>query len=41
MTRTGPNDASGVVWAIGEYLFCVYYILTNVLDIYSCNLQIM
>jgi hypothetical protein len=21
MTRTGPNDASGVVWAIGEYFF--------------------
>ena len=21
MTRTGPNDASGVVWAIGEFYY--------------------
>ena len=33
-TRKGPNNASGVVWAIGEfslYFFRVFYILTNVI----------
>ena len=35
MTKTGPNDASGVVWALGMffyYLFFMFiYIPTNVL----------
>ena len=43
MTRTGPNDARRVVWAIGEfltYLFHVFFnILTNVLFTYSRNIQ--
>ena len=45
MMRTGPNDASGVVWAIGEFFppfpSCFLYILIIVLYIYSCNLQNM
>jgi hypothetical protein len=30
-TKTGPNDASGVVWAIGTSFFFrhVFYVLTN------------
>ena len=42
MKRTGPNDASGVVWAIGEFFmisFVFFYILTNVLFTYSRNIQ--
>ena len=43
MTRTGPNDARRVVWAIGEffiYLFRAFFnILTKVLFTYSCNLS--
>ena len=34
--ENGPNDAFGVVWAIGEsflILFCFLYILTDVLYI--------
>ena len=37
MTRTGPNDVSGVVWAIGEFFLlfsisCFFFnILTKVL----------
>ena len=27
----GPNDASGVVWALGEYFFMFFLILTNTL----------
>ena len=41
MKRTGPNDASGVVWAIGEFFihsFVFFIILTNDLFTYSCNL---
>ena len=36
MTRTGPNDASGVVWAIGEFfsIYFVFLILTIVLIVY-------
>ena len=25
MTKTGPNDASGVVWAISKFFFIFYY----------------
>jgi len=35
MTRTGPNDARQIVWAISEffyYFFRVFYILNNVLE---------
>ena len=42
MTRTGPNDARRVVWAIGEffkYISLCFYILTNILSTYRCNLQ--
>jgi hypothetical protein len=34
MMRTGPNDASGVVWALGKFLKFIYsffLILMNVL----------
>jgi amino acid permease len=24
MTKTGPNDASGVVWALGEFFFSIF-----------------
>ena len=40
----GPNDASGVVWAIGEFLmisFMFFYILINVLFTYSRNIWSM
>ena len=40
-TRTGPNDTSGVVWAISEFFFLIpscYCILTNALSNYRCNL---
>ena len=41
MTRTGPNDARHVVWAIGElyiYILCVFYILSKY---FRCILQSM
>ena len=30
-TKTGPNDARRVVWALGMSLFllCIFYLLTN------------
>ena len=40
-TKMGPNDASGVVWALSEYFFkflCFFLILTNVL-LYICVLK--
>ena len=24
-TRTGPNDASGVVWALGDFLYFTFF----------------
>ena len=35
MTRMGPNDASGVVWAISEFFYISFVFLTNILDMYS------
>ena len=36
MTITGPNDASGVVWALSEFFFfsCFFLVLTNVFRYY-------
>jgi hypothetical protein len=33
--KMGPNDASGVVWAIGTF-FLVLYMLTNIFRLYLC-----
>ena len=44
MTRTGPNDTSGIIWAIGEFIFISFaflYKLTNVLYTYSLNLLVI
>ena len=29
MTKVGPNDVSGVVWALGKFFFLVFFYLTN------------
>ena len=29
VTKTGPNNASGVVWAIGKFFFLSSFINTN------------
>ena len=37
-TGESPNDASGVVWALGEFFFFYFFIsliLTNVLQVYT------
>ena len=39
MMRTGPNNASGVIWAIGEFLYISFVFPTNILDMYSCIMQ--
>ena len=42
VTKTCPNNASGVVWAISEFFFSfllLFGILTKVYSIYNCNLQ--
>ena len=36
--KTGPNDASVIVWAISEFSSFFFLILTNVYSIYNCNL---
>jgi hypothetical protein len=33
MTKTGPNDASGVVWALGECFFLLRVFLANLSNI--------
>ena len=40
-TKTGPNDASGVIWALSEYFFTFlrfFLMLTNAL-LYICVLK--
>ena len=43
MKRTGPNDVSGAVWAIGEFFIHLFRVfsnrLTKVLLTYSCNIS--
>ena len=38
--KTGPNNTSGIVWAISEFFFSVilFWILTKVYSIYNGNL---
>ena len=36
--KTGPNNASVVVWAISEFFSSFFGILTDIYDIYNCNL---
>ena len=38
VTKTGPNDASVIIWAISEISSSFLGILTNIYDIYNCNL---
>ena len=33
-TRTGPNDASHVVWALGEFFFNLLHVFFGYLTIY-------
>ena len=43
VTKTGPNDARRVVWALGMFLFLffrVLYILTNGFLFYLCRLYL-
>ena len=39
VTKTGPNDTSVIVWAISEFFSSFFGILTNIYDIYNCNLR--
>ena len=38
MAKMGPNNASGVVWALGTFVlfFSCFYVLTNKLKFYLC-----
>ena len=38
VTKTGPNNAKCVVWAISEFFFLLFWILTKVYSIYNGNL---
>ena len=38
VTKTGPNDTSVIVWAISEFFSSFFGILTDIYDIYNCNL---
>ena len=38
-TKIGPNDVRCVVWAIGEFFFRVFHILTNVMYIYTIVME--
>ena len=40
-TKIGPNDASGIVWAIGEFSSYFFFFgkLINVYSIYNCSLR--
>ena len=37
--KTGLNDASVIIWAISEFFSSFFGILTNIYDIYNCNLR--
>ena len=34
MKRTSPNDASGIIWAIGEFLFFIYFVFFSNTNLY-------
>ena len=41
-TKTGPNNASDIVWAISEFFYSfllLFWILTKVYSIYNGNLR--
>ena len=40
MTRTGPNDVSGIIWALGTsfFFFVFFYILTNDFIAFRCSI---
>ena len=38
VTKTGLNNTSVIVWAISEFFSSFFGILTNIYDIYNCNL---
>ena len=40
MTRTGPNDASCVVWAIGEF-FLFYFVFFNTKLLFYCKYRFL
>jgi hypothetical protein len=39
-SKTGPNNASGVIWAPGESFFIFLFLLTNIYGIYKAKTMV-
>ena len=40
-TKTGPNKASGIVWAISEFFFFSFFIFLKPTDVYSIYIMVV